>query len=382
MREPRLDLVEAALEPRPFGLRLRIDHALDARDLIGITGPQILERLLLCHVDASFQSQLAALGQKLSRAEQGIGDVLAVVRRGLSGKRVIDDPGVCDLFEGAIKIGPDPWPWLRGPPLNLGRIDLAGARRVVHDTPIEPPRGLQTHAEPLGLFHHGEAEIVVVEPVIATQEEELTLLRPAIQNYMCVGVIAILMHRDDVVEMSLFGLKEPLGDIGGDVAHVLAPGADRIGHQHMRRLSELGLEPRTPALGEPLRQVLDLRSLKPRLPIQEPAAVHDMRGLGGEVIKLVHELGFGMRAPAPDRLEDRRTMPRSGAHELPLPGRLQPLHRAPYPAPAIPEDLSGDVMDGIIQPHGRTPSERQWRRAASHPDDGAKAGRSRQRNRG
>lgn len=228
MREPRLDLVEAALEPRPFGLRLRINHALHARDLIGIAGPQVVERLLLSHVDPpSFRCEFAALRQQFSGPEQGIGDIFAVVRGGLGCERVIDDPCIGDLFESAIQVcPPDPWPWFRGPPpLNLGRIDLAGARRVVHDTSVEPPRGLQTHAEFLGLLDHGEAEVVIVEPVIATQEEELALLGPAVQYYMRVGgMIAILMHCDDVVEMPpLVGLKEPLRDIGGDVAHVLAP---------------------------------------------------------------------------------------------------------------------------------------------------------------
>ncbi len=65
-----------------------------------------------------------------------------------------------------------------------------------------------------------------------------------------------------------------------------------------------------------------------------------------------------MRTPAPDRLEDRWPMPRSRAHKLALLGHVQPLHRAPDAAPAIPKDLARDGMDGIIQPHGQTPSAR------------------------
>ena len=284
MRQPGLDLVEAPLESRPLRLRLRLDHALDARDLIGITGPQILERLLLCHVDASFQIQLAAPRQELSGPEERVGDILAIVRGSFGSKGVIDDPGVGDLFERAIQVRPDPWTRFRNPPLSLGGVDLAGPRRIVHDAAIEPPRGLEAHPEPLGLLDHGEAEIVVVEPVVPAQEEELALLRTAVQDYMRVGVIPVLMDRDDVVEMPFVGLEEPLRNIGGDVAHILAPCPDRVGHEHMCRLSKLGLEPGTPALREPLCQVLDLRPFEFHLPVQKAARVDDMGRLRGEVI--------------------------------------------------------------------------------------------------
>lgn len=83
-----------------------------------------------------------------------------------------------------------------------------------------------------------------------------------------------------------------------------------------------------------------------------------MGGFGGEVIELVCELRFIMRATAPDRLEDRRTVPCRRAHKLALLGHVQALHRAPDPAPAIPEDLARDGIDGIIQPHGQTLSVR------------------------
>ena len=150
----------------------------------------------------------------------------------------------------------------------------------------------------------------------------------------------------------------------------------------MGGLPELGLEARIPPLGKALGQVLDVTRLELRLAIQEPATVDDMGGLGGEVIELVCELRFGMRAPAPDRLEDRWPMPCCRAHKLGLLGHVQPLHRAPDAAPAIPEDLARDGMDGIIQPHGQTPSARPWPAAASRPDGGAGADRSRQRNPG
>ena len=199
---------------------------------------------------------------------------------------------------------------------------------------------------------------------------------------MRMRVIAVLMHRDDVVEMPRVGLEEPLGHVRRDVAHILAPRADGEGHEHVGGLAQLGLEARIPPLGKALGQVLDVTRFELRLAIQKPATVDDMGGLGCEVIELVCELRFGMRAPAPDRLEDRWPMPCCRARKLGLLGHVQTLHRAPDAAPAIPEDLARDGMDGIIQPHGRTPSARPWPRAASRPDGGARADRSRQRNPG
>src|SRR6056297_3412171 len=105
-----------------------------------------------------------------------------------------------------------------------------------------------------------------------------------------------------------------------------------------------------------------------------------MCGLGGEVLELVCELRFGMRPPASDRLEDRWPMPCCRARKLGLLGHVQPLHRPPDAAPAIPEDLTRNGMDGIIQPHGQTPSARPWPAAASRCDGGAEADRSRRRN--
>lgn len=166
------------------------------------------------------------------------------------------------------------------------------------------------------------------------------------------------MHRDDVVEMPRVGLEEPLGHVRRNVAHILPTRAHGEGHEHVGGLSEPGLEARIPPLGKALRQVLDVTRLELRLAIQEPATVHDMGGLGGEVIELVCELRFGMRAPTPDRLEDRWPMPCCRARKLALLGDMQPLHRASDSAPAVPEDLASDGMDGIIQPHGQTPSAR------------------------
>ena len=94
----------------------------------------------------------------------------------------------------------------------------------------------------------------------------------------------------------------------------------------MGGLSELGLEARIPPLGKALGQILDVTRFELRFAIQEPATVHDMGRLGGEVIELVCELRFGMRTPAPDRLEDRRTVPCCRAHKLGLLGHVQPLH--------------------------------------------------------
>ena len=73
----------------------------------------------------------------------------------------------------------------------------------MYNASIQPSRGLQTHPKLLGLLDHGEAEVVVVEPMIPGQEEELTLLRATVQYYMCVGVITILMDGNDEVEMPL-----------------------------------------------------------------------------------------------------------------------------------------------------------------------------------
>src|SRR6056297_1335714 len=191
---------------------------------------------------------------------------------------------------------------------------------------------------------------------------------------MRMGVIAVLMHRDDVVEMPFVRLEEPLGHIRRDVAHILAARADGERHKHVRGLAQLGLEARIPPLGKALGQVLDVTRFELRLAIEEPATVDDMGGLGCEVIELGCELRFGMRAPAPDRLEDRWPMPGCRAYKLFLLGDMQPLHRAPDAAPAIPKDLARDGMDGIIQPHGQTPSARLWPAAASRLDGGAGAG--------
>src|SRR6056297_1435579 len=188
-------------------------------------------------------------------------------------------------------------------------------------------------------------------------------------------MIAVLMHRDDVVEMPRVTLEKPLRHIRRDVAHILAARADGEGHEHMGGLPELGLEARIPPLGEALGQFLDVPRLELRLAIEEPATVHDMGGLGGEVLELVCELRFAMRAAAPDRLEDGWPVPSCRAHELFLLGHMQPLHRAPDAAPAVPEDLARNSIYGIIQPHGQTPSARLWPQAAWRPDGGAGADR-------
>ena len=141
----------------------------------------------------------------------------------------------------------------------------------MHDPAIHPARGFQPHAVLLRLLDHGEAEIVVVEAMVAPEEEELAFLRAAVQHQMRMRVIAVLMHRDDVVEMPRVGLEEPLGHIRRDVAHILAARADGEGHEHMGRLAQLGLEARIPPLGEALGQILDVTRLELRLAIQEPA---------------------------------------------------------------------------------------------------------------
>lgn len=75
---------------------------------------------------------------------------------------------------------------------------------------------------------------------------------------MRMGVIAVLMHRDDVVEMPGVGLEEPLGHIRRDVAHILPTRAHGEGHEHVGGLSELGLEARIHRLAK--RSVRSLMS--------------------------------------------------------------------------------------------------------------------------
>ena len=84
-----------------------------------------------------------------------------------------------------------------------------------------------------------------------------------------------------------------------------------------------------------------------------------------------------MCAAAPDRLEHRRAMPRCRPDQLLLFGNVQPLHRAADAAPAVPEDLARDGIDGVIQRHERTPSRPLWLPVAWRRDGGARAGRSR-----
>ncbi len=124
--------------------------------------------------------------------------------------------------------------------------------------------------------------------MVAPQKEELAFLRAAVQHQMRMGVIAVFMHCDDVIEVPLFGLEEPLGHIRRDVAHIFAPRADGEGHEHVGGLPKLRLEARIPPLGKALGEVLDVLRFELRLAIKEPATVHDMSRLGGEVIELVH----------------------------------------------------------------------------------------------
>ena len=106
---------------------------------------------------------------------------------------------------------------------------------------------------------------------------------------MGMGMIPVLMDRDDVIEVPVFGLEEPLRHLRRDVPNILAARPDRIGQKHMGRLSKLRLEPRAPALREALRQVLDLFVVELRLAIEEAGTVHDMGGLSGQISKLVRE---------------------------------------------------------------------------------------------
>ena len=155
---------------------------------------------------------------------------------------------------------------------------------------IHPPRGFQAHAIGLRLFDHGQPEVVIVEPMIARQIEELTFLRAAVQNEMRMRVVAVLMHRNDVIEVPLIGLEEPLGHVGRDVAHILSARSNREGHQQMCGLPKLGFETAVPPLGKALGQVFDLAALKLGFAIQEPAAVDDVGGLRREVFELVGQL--------------------------------------------------------------------------------------------
>ena len=197
------------------------------------------------------------------------------------------DFGVCDLGKRAGQVFTHPFALHWRPALFLGGIDLAGLGRVMHLAAIYPPRCFQPHAVGFGLFNHRQPEVVIVEPMIARQIEELTFLRAAVQHQMRMRVVAVLMHRNDVIEVPLIGLEEPLRHIRGDVAHILSACADREGHQQMCGLPQLGFEPRAPPLGKPLCQVFDLAAIKLGFAIQEPAAVDDVRGLRREVVELV-----------------------------------------------------------------------------------------------
>ena len=380
MLDLRLDLDEAFFQHGTFRVRLLGDHALHPRELFCIEASQILEALVLGHIHISCSVQLPAMRKHLARAEECRGDVFPGLARSLRGKRMVDGSGVGDLRQRPGQVLPHAFALAGRAALVLRGIDLAGSGRVMHDAAIHPARGLQAHAVLLRLLDHGEAEIVVVEAVVAPQKEELAFLRATVQHQMRMRVIAVLMHRDDVIEMPRVGLEEPLGHIRRDVAHILPARAYGEGHEHVGGLAQLGFEARIPPLGKALGQILDVIRLELRLAIQKPATVDDMGGLGCEVIELVHQLRLVMGPPSPDRLEDRWPMPRCRAYKLALLGDMQPLHRAPDAAPAIPEDLARDGMDGIIQPHGQTPSARPWPPAASRPDGGAGAGRSRQQN--
>jgi hypothetical protein len=160
----------------------------------------------------------------------------------------------------------------------------------MHNATIHPARGFQPHAVLLRLLDHSETEIVIVEAMVAPQKEELAFLRAAVQHQMRMGMIAVFMDRDDVVEMPFVGLEEPLRHIRRDVAHILPARADGEGHEHVGCLAQLGFEACIPPLGKALGQILDVTRLELRLAIEEPATVHDMGGLGCEVLELVCEL--------------------------------------------------------------------------------------------
>ena len=291
-----LDLDESFFQHGTFRVRLLGDHALHPRELLRIEASQILEALILVHVHISCSVHLSAMREHLARAEECRGNVFAGpadlggLPGGLHGKRMVDGSGVGDLRQRPGQVLPHAFALAGRATLVFRRIDLAGSGWVKHNPAIHPARGLQAHAVLLRLLDHGEAEVVIVEAMIAPQKEELTFLRAAVQHQMRMRVIAVLMHRDDVVEMALVGLEEPLGHIRRDVAHILAPRADGEGHEHVGGLSQLGLEARIPPLGKALGQVLDVARLELRLAIEEPTRVHDMGGLCGEVLELVCEL--------------------------------------------------------------------------------------------
>lgn len=203
---------------------------------------------------------------------------------------MVDGSCVGDLRQRPGQVGPHTFPLAGRAALFLRRIDFAGRGGVMHNPAIDPPRGFEAHAILLGLLDHGETEVVIVEAVVAPQKEEFAFLRAAVQHQMRMGVIAVLVHRDDVVEMPRVTLEEPLGHIRRDVAHILPARSDGEGHEHMGGLAQLGFEARTPPLGKALGQVLDVTRLELRLSIQKSARVHDMGGLGSEVLELVCEL--------------------------------------------------------------------------------------------
>ena len=376
MLHPRLNCVERLLQRGSLCIRLCRDQICDVCDLLRVAAAQILERFVFGHVNASCGFNVTTLRQNLARTEQNLSNVFAVLGGRLGSQRVEYDFGVCDLGKRAGQVFTHPFALHWRPALFFGGIDLAGLGRVMHLAAIYPPRCLQPHAVGLGLFDHRQPEVVIVEPMIARQIEKLALLRAAIQYEMRMRMLAVLMYSNDIIKVAFIFLEEPLGHVSRDVAHVLSARSNREGHQQMCGLPKFGFEPRVPPLGKALGQVFDLAALKLGFAIQEPAAVDDMGGLCREVFELVGQLGFIMRAPAPDRFEHSGPMSRSGAHHLLLLGGIQTLHRATDPAPPILKYLSGDGTNRIIQPHGRTPSRQPLLSAASRHAGGAQAGQS------
>ena len=226
------------------------------------------------------------------------------------------DFGVCDLGKRAGQILANAFPLLGHSALFFGGIDLAGFGRVMHLAAIHPPRGFQPNAIGLSLFNHRQPEVVIVEPMIARQIEELTLLRTAVQHQMRMRMVAVLMYSNDIVEVPFFVLEEPLGHIRGNVSYILSARANRERHQQMSGLPKLGFETAVPPLGKAVREALDLATIKLGFSIQKPAAVDDMGRLRREVFELVCELGFVVRSTTPDRFEHSCPVPRSGAHHL------------------------------------------------------------------
>ena len=131
---------------------------------------------------------------------------------------MIDKSCVGNLGKRALQVAPYPLPLSRFTRYAVAgsfynRIDFSGSGWIVNLAAIHPPRCFHLDPILLSFLDHGEAEIVIVEPKVTGEIEELPLLGPAVEDDVCMGMIAVFMDGDHVVEMALIGIKEALTNV-------------------------------------------------------------------------------------------------------------------------------------------------------------------------